>query len=367
MSIKISGYGLTKFGELYGSSLPELMLQGVTEALTKAKLKIDDIDQVFIASMISGEVDKQSHLGSLFAEFFKTNIPALRIEAACASGGAAIHAAKQAIRSGESKRVLVLGIEKMTDHESSYIGQLLMQAASKEERDAGLSFPGLYAIMTQSYMNEYGLTRDDLSLVPSKMHENACGNPKAQFRNSVSPEQVTASSPVAKPLNLLDCSPITDGAAAVILESSEDKQGIILEETVLVTDTPGLAQRESLNSIKATKLAAAELFQKTNKTPQDIDIAEVHDCFSIAFLMALDDIGFTKPGQAIEHVKSGQTKPEINPSGGLKACGHPVGATGVKQVADIAEKLENSDHSIGLTHNIGGTGGTCVMTLITKN
>lgn len=370
---EIAGIGQTKFGELYDYSLANLITEATNLALDDAGCELGEIDAVFIGNMIGGEATTQSHLGAVFSELYNYNGPVLRVEGACASGGLASYSALLGLKAGQYKNVLVLGVEKMTDYDAGRVGEFLMQAASQEERDAGLSFPGLYALMTKSYMQQYSLSRDELSLVPVLMHKIALNNPKAQFQKEFTVEQINNSTKVADPLRLLDCSPITDGACAIVIKAVDkvSPNKAYLLDAEVATDSANLAVRENHFSIKATRLATSKLLQRADLSPSQINVVELHDCFSIALLMALEDMGITESGKSIDLVKKildGKSDFILNPSGGLKACGHPVGATGVKQIAEVAKSMNNSDKTqIGLAHNVGGSGGTSVVSLIVNS
>ena len=373
---EIAGTGLTNFGELYDYSLEDLLFEATNLALDEAKTTLDQIDAVIIGNMIGGEVTTQSQIGAVFAENYNYHGPVIRVEAACASGGLAIYTALQGLKAGTYQNVLVVGVEKMTDFDTNTVSELLMQAASQEERDAGLSFPGLYALMTQAYMKKYGLERNVLSVAPVLMHKNAMSNPKAQFQKEITVEQVNKSSLVAEPLRLLDCSPITDGAAAVVIRTVEQTgfSKAYLLDSEIATDSIGLAKRENHYSINATKIASHKLLLRNNISTKQIGVVELHDCFSIAMLMALEDMGLAREGEAgklVERIYYGDHALILNPSGGLKASGHPVGATGVKQLIEVAKCVDGrsshkipTDLKIGFTHNVGGSGGTCAMSVV---
>ena len=301
---------------------------------------------------------------------------AMKIEGACASGGLAIHAGVIAVLSGIYETVLVVGVEKMTDHAPSEVAKALMGAGSDVEREGGATFPALYALMARAHMEKYGTSKEDMAAVAVKNHYHASLNSHAQFRNQVTLEQVLKSSVIASPLKLLDCSPITDGAAAVILTKNKNKKNIQVIASVVATDSLGVAEREDLTTLKSTVLAAKNAFQMAGITPKDIDIAEVHDCFTIAEIIAMEDLGFFKKGEAAKAISIGKTKlgsgrPVVNTSGGLKASGHPVGATGVKQIVEIYQQLKGiagkkqvNGAKIGLTHNVGGSGATAVVHIL---
>lgn len=365
---KITGTGQTKFGELYNSMLEDLIFEATNQAMEAAGKSIQQVEAVIIGNMMSGEVSQQSQIGSVFAGMFNYNGPVFRTEAACASGGVAIYTALQGLLAGSYKNVLVIGAEKMTDFGADKIGEILMQAASSEEREAGLTFPALYSLMTEAYQAKYGLSREELSLAPYLMHKNALNNDKAQFRKDFSLEQIATSPLVAGQLRLLDCSPISDGAAAVFIETVDSpKDGIYLLASEIATDCPGLAERENQYSLQSTHLAMQKIKKKAEFRNEDLIALELHDCFSIALLMALEDMQICQPGKAAEFLKlvnEGTEKMLINPSGGLKACGHPVGATGIKQIVELCKVLKSNPSKFGLAQNVGGTGGTAVISLL---
>lgn len=359
--IKIIGTGCTQFGELYEESLMSLMREAIDGALREAKLQISEIDAVFIGNMLGG-----SHLGAQLSKEYGVTIPMYRLEAACASGSVAINSAYNYLRANPLANALVVGGEKMTDTSSKSISELLMQAADESEREAGLSFAGLYALMAEAYMQRYKITRDQLSHVACLMHKQACNNKKAQFQKEITTKQVSTSPLIAEPLRLLDCSPISDGAAAVVLSCKGI--GPVVLDSILKSDSIALSDRDNIYSIPAAKLAMSEILKRNKVNINDIKVAEVHDCFSIALLMALDDLGFSEPGksiQLVEEIYNNLSGFLLNSSGGLKACGHPVGATGVKQLVEIVNTLRiNPNIKFGLTHNVGGTGGTVCLNLI---
>ncbi len=361
----LGGYQ-TSFGELFEKGIEELILEASLGAINESGVKKERIDLVIVANKLAGKVVNQDHLGSITTSLLGLRVPGLRVEAACASGGVAINQAVQAIKAKQAKKVLVVGVEKMTDRSNGEIASALMGAASSEERRAGLSFPGLYALMATKYMEKYSVTRKDLARVAVKNHKQAVKNEKAQFRREITEEMVLEASLVAEPLGLLDCSPISDGAAAAVIGKDEGEVEILASE--MVTDSLGLSERESLVELKATKEAAKKAYMQAGVRANEIELAEVHDCFTIAELMAVEDLGFCKKGEGSKGVKI-----PINTSGGLKACGHPVGATGVKQVVEVYKQLSGKAGErqvegvrLGLTHNVGGTGGTVVVNILKK-
>ena len=371
MKIRIAGTGLTKFGELWDKSLLDLALDASIEAITDSQLPINNIQAVFVGNMIYGNLDGQNHLGALVASTLGLKGAGFKVEGACASGGLAIHLAVQSILANTYQNVLVLGVEKMTDATIPQITQALMGAGSEEERKAGLTFPALYALMAKAHMKKFGTTKGHMAEVAVKNHYHASLNEKAQFPFEVTLEKALNSPEICSPFTLFDCSPITDGAAAVVL-SKEEGPGVFISGSAVATDTVDIASRKSLTEIAATKEAGEKALKQAGVEISDIKIAEVHDCFTIAEILAMEDLGFCKKGAGGRFIQNGHTKLggklPVNTSGGLKACGHPVGATGVKQIIEIADQLRGragkrqaENINVGLTHNVGGSGATVVV------
>jgi len=385
MKISVLGVGTTKFGELWEVSPRALVKEAVSEALSDANLKLSDIEALYVGNMLSGILGKQENLGALFAEELGIDIPAFKVEGACASGGLAVHNAINSILAGVYRTVLVVGVEKMTDHNPGEVVSALMGAGHDEERLAGMTFPGLYAMLARSYIEKYKTKKEDLAAVAVKNHYHATLNPKAQFQFKVSLDQVLASPSVAEPLRLLDCSPISDGASAIIIakvnppaggQKATRRKNVYITASTVATDTLSLAGRKDLTSLTSAVKAAKKAYKMAGIEPGNIDVAEVHDCFSIAEIIACEDLSFFPKGKAASEIAKGKTtlgqgKPVINPSGGLKACGHPVGATGVKQIAEIVTQLRGEagfrqvkGAKVGLTHNVGGSGAVAVVHIL---
>ncbi len=375
--IYIKGTGLTKFGEAWTKDLRDLAFEAGIKAIKNAKINPKEIDAIYVANMNAGVFAGQEHLGALVSSIFNLDVPAFHIEAACASGGVAINQAYLALQSGAYKNVLVLGVEKMTDQDAGSVSKGLTSAADEEwESHYGATFPSLYAMIAQEHMRKYKTTKKDLALISCKNHKNATLNPNAQFQKEIEINDVLNASPVAEPLGLLDCSPITDGAAAIIL-SSNKKSEVKLIASEVSTSTLALHDRKDITTLDAAVKASKKAYKSAKIKPSDIDIAEVHDCFTIAEILAYEDLGFCKKGEGAKLIRLGKTnlngKLPINTSGGLKACGHPVGATGVKQVIEIAAQLSGragkrqvkNNLKYGLTHNIGGSGATAVVNILT--
>lgn len=383
MKVAIIGVGLTKFGELWESSFSQLFVEAGANAIKDANIDGKDIEAIFVGNMSGGRFIDQEHVSSLIADQAGLNpLPSTRVEAACASGGLALRQGVIAILSGFHDMVVVGGVEKMTDVLIGQITQTLATAADSEwETFLGMTFPGLYAMMARKHMQEFGTTREQLAMVSVKNHANAKHNPYAQFHFDVTVEDVLNSPMVADPLRLLDCSPITDGAACVIL-ASEKRAKEFTDSPVYITgsgqasDTIALHNRENIAVVDATVNASKEAYRRANVEPGDIQAAEVHDAFTIGEILAIEGLGFVDIGKGGKATEEGITqiggKIPVNTSGGLKAKGHPVGATGVAQAVEITMQLRGqakgrqTDADVGLSHNIGGSGGTAVVHIYEK-
>lgn len=380
MNVSIIGAATTKFGELWQVSPRALAHEAMDGALKDAGVERARIDALFVGNMLSGMLGGQEHLGAFFAEELGfLHAAAFKTEGACASGGLAIHNAVNAIRSGQYETVAVLGVEKMTDHKPEDVATALMGAGTSEERSAGCTFPGLYAMLARAHMQKFGTTEGGMAAVAVKNHYHASLNPHAQFHKPITSEMVLKSHRVADPLKLLDCSPISDGASALILSIKHQTSSINIVASAVATDTLGLAQRESLTELNASKIAARRAYKFAGVGPNDIDVAEVHDCFTIAEILALEDLGFYTKGNAARAISHGEVtlgkakKLVVNSSGGLKGCGHPIGATGVKQVVELVLQLRGTAGArqvkgarVGLAHNVGGSGATAVVHILKR-
>ncbi len=382
--VSVIGVGLTKFGEHWEKSFRELAVEAGARALQDAKMEGGKIQALFGASMSSGRLVGQEHVGALMADQLGLNpIPAIRCEAACASGGVALRAGWFAVASGAYDVVAVGGIEKMTDVSTEDVATALGGAGDQEwELFNGATFPSIYALMARRHTHEYGTTEEQMAAVAVKNHKNAVHNPYAQYQKEITLEQAMKSTIVSSPLKVFDCSPITDGAAVAILAAHEVakiycEQPVEIAASAQASDTLALASRRSLTELAATKTAAQDAFKQAGIAPRDVDVAEVHDCFTIAEIMAVEDLGFFEKGQGGPATEAGRTalgsEISINTSGGLKAKGHAVGATGIAQVAEIVTQLRGQAGArqvrgaeIGLCHNVGGSGGTAVVHILKK-
>ncbi|RLG57662.1 MAG: thiolase domain-containing protein [Hadesarchaea archaeon] len=377
--VAIIGVGLTKFGELWDVSFRQMMIEAGARALEDAKIDGKQIDAMYVGNMSAGQFIRQEHISSLIADHAGlVPIPSTRVEGACASGGLALRQAVIAVASGIHDFVVAAGIEKMTDILSGQATGALATAADQEwEVFVGATFPALYALMARRHMYEFGTTEEQMAMVAVKNHQNACLNPCAQYHTKITVDSVLKSPPVTLPLKLLDCSPITDGAACVILAPAEKARKftdtpILVAGTGQASDSISLHSRASLTSLRAAREAAKMAYKASGIEPKDVDLAEVHDCFTIAEIIAIEDLGFCKKGEGGKVTQEGETaiggRIPVNTSGGLKGKGHPVGATGIAQAAEIVQQLRGEagkrqvkGAEIGLTHNVGGSGGTAVV------
>ena len=375
-NVAVVGVGQTKFGEHWDKSLRDLIVEAGNLAIKDSGVERNDIGALYIGSMSPGRYAGQEHLGALAADFLRlNNVPATRFEGACASGSLALRNAYINVASGRQDVAIVLGVEKMTDVSGAEAITSLAAAGDQEwEAAIGLTFAGLYALMARKHMHDYGTTREQLAMVSVNNHKNGINNKWAQFRSAITVDDVLNSSLVADPLRLLDCSPLTDGAAALVLMSEQYAKRMANPVWMLGTgqgsDTIALHDRKSYTEVVATKVAAREAMEDAAVRMDDMNVIEVHDCFSINQIIALEDLGFCVKGKGGRFVEDGGINLDgiipTNTTGGLKAGGHPVGATGVRQAIDIVRQLRgDSCNQInaerGLTLNIGGSGATAVI------
>jgi len=373
--VAVIGVGMTKFGELWDMSLRDLFVEAALDAMRSAGT--DSVDSIYIGNMSGGQFVGQEHLGPLMADHLGLGgVPATRVESACASGGMALRSAYLEVASGMSDLVLASGVEKMNDG-ADVTGVLATASDQEEEVYYGVTFPGLYAMIARAHMEKYGTTEEDLSWVSVKAHRNGAKNPHAQFRRVMSLEDIMTSSVVAEPLRLLHCSPVTDGGAAIIL--------CPLDRAKEFTDTPvkilasgaatsslTLAGRADPADLDVVELSGNRAYEMAGVTAEDIDVAEVHDCFAIAEICCYEALGFVEKGAGKDAAREGITdlggKIPVNVSGGLKSKGHPVGATGIAQAVTVIEQLRGEGGEvqvegakIGLAQNMGGSGASSVV------
>jgi acetyl-CoA C-acetyltransferase len=383
--VAIIGIGLTKFGEHWEKGIRELAVEAGMKAVEDAGIEGKDIELIVGGNMSGGTFTGQEHGSAMIADYLgMIPKPAIRTEGACSSGGLALRVGYFAITSGQHDVVAVGGVEKMTDVYGPQATMVLAGAMDQEtEAYFGTTFPGIYALIAQRHMHQYGTTREQLASVAVKNHENGLNNIYAQYRKAITIDDVIKSPLVADPLRLLDCSPITDGAATVILASADvarkyTDNPVFIRASAQASDTLSLFSRRDMTTLDATVHAAREAYKKANLEPKDIDFAEVHDCFTIAEICAYEDLGFAKKGEGGKLIESGETRIggriPINTSGGLKSKGHPVGATGVAQIAELvmqlrgeAGKRQVKNARYGLAHNVGGSGATATVHILSRD
>ncbi|OGF22270.1 MAG: acetyl-CoA acetyltransferase [Candidatus Eisenbacteria bacterium RBG_19FT_COMBO_70_11] len=373
--VAIVAAGMTRFGEIWESSLRDLFAEAALEALDAAR--VDRVDSIYVGCMSAGQFVGQEHLGPLMAdEIGLTGVAATHVESACASGGVALRSAFIEVASGMSDLVLAAGVEKMTD--GADVTAVLATAADQEkEAYHGITFPGLYAMIARAHMQAKGTTEEDLAWVAVKNHRHGALNPKAQFGRELKLEDVLGSSMVADPLRLLHCSPVTDGAAAVLLCPLElakkyTDRPVKIRASALATGSMALADRKDPAVLDAVQLSGERAYKMAGVSPADIQVAEVHDCFTIAEICCIEALGLAPPCSGRHAARSGLTalggKIPVNTSGGLKSKGHPVGATGIAQAIEIFEQLRGEAGArqvkgarLGLAQNMGGSGASSVV------
>jgi len=379
--VAVIGIGIQRWGELWERSLRDLWVEAALNAIRDAG--VDHIDSMYVGCMSGGLFAGQEHIASLLADYLGVlPVPATRVESACASGGMAVRAGFLEVASGMSDVVLVSGVEKMTDVDGGGATYALATAADAEyEVFQGATFPGLYAMVARDYMNRYGLTREELAHVAVKNHDNGALNPHAQFPTRLTLEGVMTSTMVADPLRLMDCSPITDGAAAAILcplelaKKLSKRQPVKIAGLGAATDHIALHDRADFCEFKAVQISGEKALKMAGVGTKDIDLVEVHDCFTIAELCVLEALGFFPRGTAGKATAAGETRIggriPVNTSGGLKSKGHPVGATGVAQIHELVTQLRGEAGARqvkgarrGMAQNMGGSGGSSVVHIL---
>ncbi|MEK6983246.1 MAG: thiolase family protein [Nanoarchaeota archaeon] len=369
----IKGVGMTKFGVQTCTS-QELVYEAALEALEDADFKIEDID-VIVSSTVdtSSNGERQRGFSSILSSILKKKVPSITVSAVCGGGGAALWTANRL----DYNNVLVIGGEKLLSNNTTIItDEILMAAERIYEQTEGLIFPAQNALIAQQYMLKYGATTDDLDLVAYKNHKNAYLNPKARFyKKEVTLKQIKKSPVIASPLRLFDCSLSVNGAAAAIL--TKDETDVEIAGSSLFVDRLSAFESEDMVSWEATKLAAEESYNQAGITPQDIDVAELHDAFTPVELISYEDLGFCKKGEGKELIRKGVTnldgKLPVNTSGGLKAKGHPICVTGISQIYELVKQMRNeagerqvSNVKCALAQNIGGAGSTVTVHILKK-
>lgn len=381
----VVGAAHTKFGEHWDKSFRDLLTDAGLAAINDAHVHAETIDEVFVGSMSTGKLLGQEHVAPLLldgAGLADLHVPATRVEAAAASGAVAMRQAVQSIRAGVNDLVVVGGIEKMTDVSESDQAAIASAGIDQEwEHFFGATDTALQALMAKSHMRTHGTTREQLAAVAVKNHRHGVNNELAQFRREITAETVLNAPPVAEPLGMFDCAPQSDGAACVILASSKyaesHDRAVRVAGAGQGSDTLRLGDRESLTACRATEHAARSAYSQAGISIADIQLAEVYDATTISEIIAIEDLGFVKKGDGGPATASGRTTfggdIVINPSGGLKARGHPAGATGIAQICELTWQLRGTagarqveDARIGVAHDAGGTGATAVVHVLER-
>jgi acetyl-CoA C-acetyltransferase len=378
--VAILGIGQTKIGEHWEKSLREIGGDAAFAAMQDAG--IEKVDSLYVGNMLSPIVSGQNQLGTFFADWIGLwKQEAVKIEAACGSGAAAFRAALMAVASGDVESALVVGVEKMTDKAGRDVTAALATAADADyEVDQGISFVGINALVMRRYMHEFGWKHEDFAPFSINSHANAMHNPYARLHEKITVEKFEKSSMVATPINLLDASPTGDGAAAMVIVPAEKvarQPRIIVSGSASATDTIAVHSRKDPMFLQAAYLSSRRAYEMAGVTPADIDVFELHDAFSIMAALSLEASGFAERGQGVRLALNNEISIEgrvpVCTRGGLKARGHPVGATGVYQLVEVVQQLRGEcgktqvdGARIGMTQNIGGSGATILTHILTK-
>lgn len=382
--VAVVGIGHSKFGKRTDVDIAELAFESIKQALQDAKVDKKQIESVTLGS--SGGWYEESLPAVVVNEYagFR-NIPTMRVEAACASGSAAVKNAYLSVASGESDIALAVGLEKMTEVDTLTSVELMGRAGSYlwEFENYGMTFPAYYALYAVAHMKRFGTMQEDLARIAVKAHRYGAMNPLAQFQKEITLDKAMNSQMVSWPLKLYDACPITDGSAAVVL-ASEDVAKRLSDTPVWIkgmgvsSDSANLSKRDDYVGLGATVDAARKAYSSSKIGPSDLDVATCHDCFTIAELMAYEDLGFCAKGDGAKMIREGQTeiggRIPVNVDGGLKAKGHPVGATGVSMMVEVSKQLRGEagkrqvpvKKGNGLVHNVGGTGHYCYVTVLSR-
>ncbi len=384
--VAVLGVGQTKFGELWDRSFREIGIEAGLQALVDAKLSSNDLGGLFLGNMASGALIEQEHIAPLILDatgMGHRHLPAVRVEGGGASGALALHQGYLAVASGLYDFVVVGGAEKLTDVPDETAARITSSAADTEwEVVFGATLPALWALVARRHMHDFGTTREDLARVAVHAHEMGSKNPNAHFRNKLSLAQVLDAGPVAEPLGMLDCAPLSAGAAAVVLGPMDlarkhTDTPIRIAASQVACDTMALHQRKEITRLESTVVAARRAFEQAHRAPADVRVAEIHDAYTISALVSLEDLGFVEKGRAGPEFASGRFGPGgktvVNTSGGLKAQGRPFGAVGVAQVVELVRQLRGEAKerqvpgaTLGLAQDVGGTGATTVVHLLER-
>ncbi len=381
--VAVIGVGVTKFGK-HDRTSAELFAEAAREAVVDAGIEPRAIQALYYGNVTGGESERQLHMGPLAASLVGLpTIPTTRFENACATSHAAFRHAVMEVGAGMSDVVLVGGAERIlhvpTDHATEYFAYC---SDASFEQPTGLTFPGVFALIARAHMEKYGTTEEQMAHVAVKNHRHGVLNPKAQFQKEITVDTVLKSAYVADPLKLFDCCPFTDGGAALVLASEEvartHRRAVWVLGSAAASDTMFMHDKRDLSRVTATERAAAGAYRQAGRGPQDVDVVELHDCFTIAEIVATEGLGLVEPGMGGPAAEKGWTslggKIPINVSGGLKAKGHPIGATGAAQIAEIVTQLRGEagprqvdGARTGLTHTLGGNTATVLVSLFGRD
>src|SRR5205809_507534 len=381
--VAVIGVGVTKFGKHERTSA-ELFAEAAADALLDAELTPGAVQTLYYGNVVGSETEHQLHTGPQAASILGIPaIPTTRFEAACASSHAAFRHAVMEIAAGVSDVVLVGGAERVLNVPTAESTEYFAYAsAAIWEQTLGLTFPGVFALIARAHMEKYGTTEEQMAAVAVKNHKHGTLNPKAQFQKAITVEQVLQSAYIADPLKLFDCCPFTDGGAAVVLASEEvarkRTRAVRVLASAAASDWMLLGDKRDLARVPATERAAAAAYSQAGLRPADVDVVELHDCFTIAEIVATEGLGLFEPGAGGRAAAEGRTSLggaiPVNPSGGLKAKGHPIGATGAAQIAEIVTQLRGEagprqvdEARVGLTHTLGGNTATVLVSLFGRD
>jgi acetyl-CoA C-acetyltransferase len=380
--VAVVGIGKTAFGAFPDRDLRSLAVEAGRAAIADSRVTPSQIEAFYLGNFAGPSFVGQNHLAPYIgAELGIVGAPATRFEAACASSGSAFFHAVAGVAAGIYDLVLVAGVEKMTSQTTAKTAEILAGAGDMSgEGRVGATFPALFAMIARRHMYQYGTTREHLAAVAVKNHANGAKNPQAHMRKEITIEKALAGKPIAEPLTVFDCSLISDGAAAVMLAPVERAAEFTAKPVRILgiaqtSDYVPLDAKDDITTFRAVRTAGEKVYKMAGVAPGDIEFAELHDCFTIAEIIATEDLGFVAKGQGGPYVLEGRTclngERPVNASGGLKAKGHPVGATGVGQICDVAKQirgeageLQLARHSLGLAQNLGGSGATAVVTIL---
>jgi acetyl-CoA C-acetyltransferase/acetyl-CoA acyltransferase len=381
--VAVIGVGITKFGK-HDRTSAELFAEAAADAIVDAEISPSAVQALYYGNVTGGPGERQLHMGPLAATALGVaGIPTTRFETACASSHAAFRHAVMEVASGVSDVVLVGGAERVlnvpTDAATEYFAYC---SDATYEQSLGLTFPGVFALIARAHMDRFGTTEEQMAHVAVKNHRHGALNPKAQFQKEIALATVLQSPYVADPLKLFDCCPFTDGGAAVVLASEDvarrHRRPIWVLASAAASDTMFIHEKPDLSRVSATERAALRAYADAGKTPADVDVVELHDCFTIAEIVATEGLGFFEPGAGAVAAEKGWTslggKLPVNPSGGLKAKGHPIGATGAAQIGEIVTQLRGDagprqvpGASVGLAHTLGGNTATVLVSLLGRD